>query len=128
MNVGNFVCPVAYDLGKDLRTMQYHYAHILLCMAEHYLQAPALGIAWDGTGYGTGNTIWGGEFLQVTKQASVRATSSEFERVAHFLPYYLPGAEACSLEPRCSALGLLYSCYGEAAFEMTDMPKTLEMQ
>lgn len=131
-------------------TIQHHYAHILSCIAEHQLRAPALGIAWDGTGYGTDETLWGGEFLKVTEPANeqsapqtVRQTVQQsieqrteqtieqkieqildpgFERVAHFLPYYLPGAEACSLEPRRSALGLLYRCYGEAAFEMTDLP------
>ncbi|EDX82973.1 (NiFe) hydrogenase maturation protein HypF [Synechococcus sp. PCC 7335] len=93
--------------------VQHHYAHILACMAEHQLQAPVLGVAWDGTGYGTDGTIWGGEFLQVTDHG--------FERMAHCLPYDLPGAEQCSLEPRRSALGLLYACYGAAAFEMTDL-------
>lgn len=101
-------------------TLQHHYAHILAYMAEHQLQAPALGIAWDGTGYGANHTIWGGEFLQVAAQPADHGAG--LERVAHFLPYSLPGGEACTLEPRRSALGLLYSCYGEAAFEMTDLP------
>ena len=82
-------------------------------MAEHQLQGPVLGIAWDGTGYGTDQTVWGGEFLQTT--------DASFERVAHFLPYFLPGGDCCAEEPRRSALGLLYSCYGEAALEMTDL-------
>lgn len=116
---------LAQTLAKEhnipLIPVQHHYAHILTCMAEHQLQGPALGIAWDGTGYGTdrttghttGHTVWGGEFLQTT--------DTSFERVAHFLPYFLPGGDCCAQEPRRSALGLLYSCYGEAAFEMTDL-------
>ncbi|EDX87184.1 hypothetical protein S7335_4891 [Synechococcus sp. PCC 7335] len=96
---------------------QHHYAHILSCMAKHQLKAPVLGVAWDGNGAGKNSTLWGGEFLQPTQDG----TQYGFERVAHFLPYYLPGGESCSLEPRRSALGLLYGCYGEAAFEMTDL-------
>ena len=93
--------------------VQHHYAHILSCMAEHRLQSPVLGVAWDGTGYGLDQTIWGGEFLSISPQG--------FERVAHLLPYGLPGGDQCALEPRRSALGLLYGCYGEAAFGMTDL-------
>ena len=89
--------------------VQHHYAHVLACMAEHQLQGQILGIAWDGTGYGIDQTIWGGEFLQITEQG--------FERVAHWLPFPLPGGDLCSREPRRSALGLLYGCYGATAFE-----------
>ncbi|MEO1444738.1 MAG: carbamoyltransferase HypF [Cyanobacteria bacterium J06635_11] len=104
---------IAQEREIPLIPVQHHYAHILACMAEHQLQGPVLGIAWDGTGYGTDQTVWGGEFLQTTDTA--------FDRVAHFLPYFLPGGDRCAQEPRRSALGLLYSCYGEAAFEMTDL-------
>lgn len=104
---------LAQENNIPLIPVQHHYAHILACMAEHELQSPVLGIAWDGTGYGTNQTIWGGEFLQTTE--------TSFDRVAHFLPYFLPGGDCCAEEPRRSALGLLYSCYGEAAFEMTDL-------
>ncbi|NJM98133.1 MAG: carbamoyltransferase HypF [Phormidesmis sp. RL_2_1] len=93
--------------------VQHHYAHILSCMAEHHLQSPVLGIAWDGTGYGPDHTIWGGEFLSIASQG--------FERVAQVLPFGLPGGDRCALEPRRSALGLLYRCYSEAAFEMNDL-------
>ena len=104
---------LAQQWSVPLIPVQHHYAHILSGMAEHQLPAPVLGIAWDGTGYGLDQTVWGGEFLHVTQQS--------FERLAHFLPYGLPGGEICTLEPRRSALGLLYSCYGAAAFEMTDL-------
>jgi hydrogenase maturation protein HypF len=95
-------------------TSIYHqYDHILSCMAENQTPSTVLGVAWDAADIGTHKTIWGGEFLQMT--------SGGFERVAHFLPYYLPGGELCTLEPRRSAIGLLYSCYGEGAFEMSDL-------
>lgn len=79
--------------------VQHHYAHILACMAEHQLKAPVLGIAWDGTGYGDDNTIWGGEFIYITPQ--------DYQRVAHFRPWRLPGGEKAVKEPRRIALGLL---------------------
>ncbi|MEM9907822.1 MAG: Sua5/YciO/YrdC/YwlC family protein, partial [Cyanobacteria bacterium P01_D01_bin.44] len=104
---------LAQQWEVPLIPVQHHYAHVLAGMAEHRLEAPLLGIAWDGTGYGLDQTVWGGEFLQITEQG--------FERVAHFLPFPLPGGDICSRDPRRSALGLLYGCYGETAFEMTDL-------
>ncbi len=97
-----------------LLPMQRQYADILSCMAKHHLQAPVLGVAWDSS---ANNMLWGGEFLQPTHNS----TQYGFERVAHFLTYDLPNGDDRKLEPRRSALGLLYSCYGEAAFEMTDL-------
>ncbi|MEL6248749.1 MAG: carbamoyltransferase HypF [Cyanobacteria bacterium J06627_15] len=93
--------------------VQHHYAHVLSGMAEHRLHAPVLGVTWDGTGYGADGTIWGGEFLHVTEAGC--------DRAAHWLPFPLPGGDACSREPRRSALGLLYACYGADAFEMHDL-------
>lgn len=104
---------LAQQWAIPLIPVQHHYAHVLSVMAEHQLQAPVLGVAWDGTGYGLDQTIWGGEFLRITE--------SGFERVAHLLPFPLVGGDRCSREPRRSAIGLLYSCYGETAFEMTDL-------
>jgi hydrogenase maturation protein HypF len=82
-------------------------------MAENEIAPPALGIAWDGTGYGTDGTIWGGEFLRIKK--------GEFDRVAHFHTFPLPGGDAAIREPRRSALGLLYSVYGANALEISDL-------
>jgi hydrogenase maturation protein HypF len=96
---------LAQQFGKPLLRVQHHYAHILACMAEHQLSAPVLGIAWDGTGYGTDGTIWGGEFLSISKDS--------FERCAHLRPFRLPGGEQAIREPRRIALGLLLETYGE---------------
>jgi hydrogenase maturation protein HypF len=65
------------------------------------------GAVWDGSGYGTDGTIWGGEFL--------RATATSFERVACLRPFRLPGGEAAVREPRRSALGLLAAHGADAA-------------
>jgi len=81
--------------------VQHHIAHVLSCVAENGLEPPVLGVAWDGTGYGTDGTIWGGEFFLVTQDNA--------ERIAHWRPFRLPGGEAAVQEPRRSALGLLYA-------------------
>jgi hydrogenase maturation protein HypF len=91
--------------GLNVVHVQHHYAHILSCMAEHELEAPVLGIAWDGTGYGTDGTIWGSEFLRVDAKS--------FRRVASLRPFPLPGGDLAAREPRRSALGVLYEMYGE---------------
>lgn len=91
--------------------IQRQYAHILSCINKNQVPAPVLGIAWDGAG--DEQSLWGGEFVKITPKGC--------EQVAHFLPYDLPGGDICTLEPRRIALGLLYSCYGEAAFEMSDL-------
>lgn len=103
------------DLWPGARTLvQHHYAHVLSCMAEHALQAPVLGVAWDGTGYGLDGSIWGGEFLHIT--------ADTFQRVAHMRPFPLPGGDKAGTEPRRAALGLLYAAFGEAVADMTALP------
>lgn len=95
---------VAHDLHPGYRTtrwtqaqsgkliaVQHHHAHIASVMAEHNLHGEVIGVALDGTGYGTDGTIWGGEFLV--------ATRADFERVAHFKQYPLPGGEKAIEEP-----------------------------
>ena len=90
--------------------VQHHIAHVLSCIAENEVPLPALGVAWDGTGYGADGTIWGGEFFLVTEK--------NVERVAHLRPFRLPGGDKAVKEPRRVALALLYELYGEAVFEM----------
>ncbi|MDO9213914.1 MAG: carbamoyltransferase HypF [Methylococcales bacterium] len=98
----------AQQSGLPVQTVQHHYAHILACMAEHQLQPPVLGIAWDGTGLGTDKQLWGGEFLQIEPHG--------WQRVAHCRPFPLVGGFAAIKEPRRAALGLLYAWQGEAIF------------
>jgi hydrogenase maturation protein HypF len=92
------------------RKVQHHVAHVFSCMADNDLAPPVLGVSWDGTGYGTDGTVWGGEFIRVTREA--------VERAGHLRTFHLPGGEQAVREPRRAAAGILYEVYGEAAFEM----------
>jgi len=95
----------AKRLGLPCVPVQHHEAHVRACMAENELDGAVLGVAWDGTGYGLDDTIWGGEFLLV-EGASCR-------RVAHLRPFGLPGGEQAVKEPRRIALSILEALGGK---------------
>jgi hydrogenase maturation protein HypF len=103
----------AAALGVPQTRVQHHYAHVLACMADNELEAPVLGVAWDGSGYGLDGTIWGGEFFHITATAC--------RRVAHFRPFRLPGGEQAVKEPRRAALGLLHAVFGAALFSRPEL-------
>jgi hydrogenase maturation protein HypF len=94
-------------------SVQHHVAHVLSCMAENELEPPALGVSWDGTGYGYDGTIWGGEFFQMGE--------TDCDRIAHLRPFRLPGGEQAVRQPRRTALGLLYELWGDDVFARTDL-------
>jgi hydrogenase maturation protein HypF len=79
--------------------VQHHHAHVASAMAENGLAGPVLGLAWDGTGYGTDGTAWGGELLL--------AGYAGFRRIATFRPISLPGSDAAIREVWRIALALL---------------------
>jgi hydrogenase maturation protein HypF len=85
--------------------VQHHHAHIAACMAENGLAGEVIGVAFDGTGYGTDGAIWGGEFLV--------ARYGGFERRGHLRYTPLAGGDAAVREPWRAALGYL----AEASFE-----------
>jgi len=85
--------------------VQHHWAHIASVLAEHNLDGPVIGIAADGTGYGTDSSIWGCECLI--------ASLEKFERFAHLACYKLTGADRASKEAIRPLLGLLAKTYGD---------------
>jgi hydrogenase maturation protein HypF len=105
-----FSTKFALEHTVPLVPVQHHYAHVLACMAENQTAAPALGVSWDGTGLGPDGSIWGGEFLLIGPSA--------FERAAHLRPFHLPGGDEAVLQPRRSALGVLFEMFGPELFSM----------
>lgn len=94
----------ARETPRNLLEVQHHYAHVLSCMAENQIDAPVLGVAFDGTGFGIDGTIWGGEFLAINEKS--------FDRIAYFKPFALPGGNLAVQQAWRSALGLSYSLLG----------------
>ena len=118
---------VAYDLhplylstklalamtGVEKIGVQHHHAHIASCMAENGIKDKVIGVAFDGTGYGTDGKIWGGEFLV--------ADCRGFERRAHFRYIPLAGGDTAVREPWRIGLGYLLDTFGARA-QSLDLP------
>ena len=101
----------AQGLGASVQLMavQHHHAHIVSCLAENGVQEPAIGVALDGTGYGSDGQVWGGEFLVADYQG--------FQRMGHLQYVPLPGGEAAIRRPYRMAIGHLYSLLGNEGLE-----------
>jgi len=91
--------------GVELVGVQHHHAHVAACMAENHLDGKVIGIALDGSGYGTDGAIWGGEVLV--------ADYSGFERAGHFEYVPLPGGAAAIHEPWRMAVSYLAKHFGK---------------
>jgi hydrogenase maturation protein HypF len=85
--------------------VQHHHAHVAACMAENGLSGETIGVALDGTGYGTDGRIWGGEFLV--------AGYDGFVRHAHFRYFSMAGGDVAVREPWRMALAYLIDTFGE---------------
>jgi len=89
----------AQSFGVPLIKIQHHYAHILSCMAENESHAKVIGVAFDGTGYGTDGTVWGGEIFL--------ADAFGFERLFSVQPFRQAGGEKAPREGWRIALALM---------------------
>ncbi len=86
--------------------VQHHHAHIVSCMAENSITGTVIGIALDGTGYGTDGSVWGGELLVADEEAAKRA--------GHVSSFFMPGGARAVYEPWRSAAGLLRKAFGDS--------------
>ena len=99
--------------GVEKIGVQHHHAHVASCMAENGVTSKVIGVAFDGTGYGTDGKIWGGEFLM--------ADFAGFERRAHFRYIPLAGGDTAVREPWRLALSYLLDAFG-ARIDSLDLP------
>lgn len=99
---------VADELGIPVLRIQHHYAHVLSCMVENDCAEPVIGVSFDGTGYGTDGTIWGGEFLI--------ADAEGFRRAGSIAPFPQAGGDAAAKEGWRIACSLLLEIYGKNPF------------
>ncbi len=95
--------------GKRI-TVQHHVAHVVSCLGEHGVLDKAIGIAFDGTGFGTDGKIWGGEFFI--------GDLGDQKRVGHLEYLPLPGGEASIMKPYRIALAYLYKLFGSSTVRL----------
>ena len=97
----------AKTLGLPVFEVQHHFAHVLSCMAENdVLDERVIGVAFDGTGYGTDGSVWGGEFLV--------ADNNGFERVGSLAPFVQMGGDTAAREGWRIAVSMLLAQYGKS--------------
>ena len=93
------------DRQVPLVRVQHHYAHVLSVMAEHGVREPVLGLAFDGTGYGTDGAIWGCEFVGVDEDLG-------WSRLAHLAYLRLNQAGDATADPAMTAAAYLLQALG----------------
>lgn len=105
---------VAFAEGLDLplKKVQHHYAHILSCMAENDYSEKVIGVSYDGTGFGTDGTIWGGEILLCDRTG--------FERMGSIKPFMQVGGDLSSKGGWRIAAMIAGSAYGERGGEICE--------
>lgn len=102
--------------GLPLIRVQHHHAHMVSCMADNDLEGRCIGLIWDGTGYGSDGTTWGGECLVGGPEG--------FERLGSLRPIPLPGGDLCTRQIHRVAHALLW----EAGLAGEDSPLTRQLK
>jgi hydrogenase maturation protein HypF len=105
----------AENCGIRRIAVQHHHAHIAACMAEHGVTHRVIGIALDGTGFGSDGTVWGGEVLI--------ADLCEFRRVGHLRTLPMPGGAKAVEQPWRMALSAVWILLGEDAARQLPWPE-----
>jgi hydrogenase maturation protein HypF len=103
------------ESGLPAIGVQHHHAHIASCMADNGLAGHVIGVAFDGTGYGTDGQIWGGEFLTCDFHS--------FDRHVHLRYVPLVGGDQAVRQPWRSALAWVRESFGAEALRL-DLPFT----
>ncbi len=120
---------VAYDLhpeylstkyaleldGVEQIGVQHHHAHVAACLADNNEEGPAIGVAFDGLGFGIDSTLWGGEFLA--------ADLRDFERVGHFESVAMPGGASAIRNPWRMATAYLDAIFGDSIPDYLEMTR-----
>ena len=85
--------------------VQHHHAHLASCLTDAGFRGPAIGVMFDGMGWGTDATLWGGEILV--------GDVSGYQRFAHLRPAPMPGGTAAIRQPWRMALAHLHEAFGQ---------------
>lgn len=104
----------AEGLPQEVRRVgvQHHHAHVVSCLAEHGRMGPALGVCFDGAGYGPDGTVWGGELLLAYWRG--------YRRIGRLHHLSMPGGDAAAREPWRMAAAALVATFGSQADALTD--------
>ncbi len=97
-----------FAAGQDLAPVlgaQHHHAHLAACLADNRVTGPAIGVTFDGIGYGPDATAWGGEILV--------GDAAEARRFAHLEPVPMPGGVEAIRHPWRMAIAHLRSALGD---------------
>ncbi|MDP2423504.1 MAG: Sua5/YciO/YrdC/YwlC family protein, partial [Bacteroidales bacterium] len=100
----------ADSLGFPVVRVQHHHAHIASCMAEHQLDEPVIGLAFDGTGLGDDGHSWGSEVML--------AGLNNYSRLTHMDYIPLAGGDKAVEEPWRIAVALLYQTFGDEGISL----------
>ena len=106
-NTSEMARVIAEREGVPVMEVQHHHAHMVSCMAENEYDGTALGVTFDGTGYGPDGTIWGGEFLLGDEKG--------YERVGSIAPFIHAGGDIASREGWRIAYSMISTALGSEA-------------